>query len=101
MKSDNKLHVRLVQHRTTTGRLASDSPNLQNMPRGGTFPIKRVFRSRWPEGKIVEADFAQLEFRTAAFLGQDPVAKQEIETFMVESEFLCIEDIQTFKESFS
>ena len=80
MKSDNKLHVRLVQHRTTTGRLASDSPNLQNMPRGGTFPIKRVFRSRWPEGKIVEADFAQLEFRAAAFLGEDEVARKEIDT---------------------
>ena len=80
MKSDDKLHVRLVQHRTTTGRLASDSPNLQNMPRGGTFPIKRVFRSRWPEGKIVEADFAQLEFRAAAFLGEDEVARKEIDT---------------------
>ena len=80
MKSDNKLHVRLVQHRTTTGRLASDSPNLQNMPRGGTFPIKRVFRSRWTQGKIIEADFAQLEFRAAAFLGKDKVAKEEIDT---------------------
>ena len=80
MKSDNKLHVRLVQHRTTTGRLASDSPNLQNMPRGGTFPIKRVFRSRWTQGKIIEADFAQLEFRAAAFLGDDEVAKKEIDT---------------------
>ena len=70
----------MVQHRTTTGRLASDSPNLQNMPRGGTFPIKRVFRSRWPEGKIVEADFAQLEFRAAAFLGEDEIAREEIDT---------------------
>jgi len=80
MKSDGKLHVRLVQHRTATGRLASDSPNLQNMPRGNTFPIKKVFRSRWKGGKIIEADFAQLEFRTAAFLGQDNIAKDEINT---------------------
>ena len=80
MKPDGRLHVRLVQHSTSTGRLASDSPNLQNMPRGGTFPIKRVFHSRWPEGKIVEADFAQLEFRAAAFLGDDSTAKEEINT---------------------
>ena len=80
MKNDGKLHVRLVQHRTSTGRLASDSPNLQNMPRGTTFPIKRVFKSRWKEGKIIEADFAQLEFRTAAFLGGDDLAKEEINT---------------------
>ena len=78
-KSDNKLHVRLVQHRTATGRLASDSPNLQNMPRGNTFPIKKVFRSRWENGCIIEADFAQLEFRAAAFLGDDEVAKKEID----------------------
>jgi|TARA_R110000822_G_scaffold22951_2_gene71311 DNA polymerase I-like protein with 3'-5' exonuclease and polymerase domains len=80
MKSDGRLHVRLVQHRTATGRLASDSPNLQNMPRGGTFPIKKVFRSRWLEGSIIEADFAQLEFRAAAFLGDDEIAKEEIDT---------------------
>ena len=79
-KSDGRLHVRLVQHRTATGRLASDSPNLQNMPRGGTFPIKKVFRSRWSEGTIIEADFAQLEFRAAAFLGDDEIAKEEIDT---------------------
>ena len=79
-KEDKKLHVRLAQHRTTTGRLASDSPNLQNMPRAKTFPIKKVFRSRWPEGKIVDADFAQLEFRAAAFLANDKIAKHEINT---------------------
>ena len=50
------------------------------MPRGGTFPVKRVFISRWNGGKICEADFAQLEFRTAAFLAQDTVAMQEIST---------------------
>ena len=79
-KNDDKLHVRLVQHRTATGRLASDSPNLQNMPRGNTFPIKRVFKSRWKDGCIIEADFAQLEFRAAAFLGDDEIAKKEIDT---------------------
>jgi len=53
---------------------------MQNMPRGGTFPIKRVFISRWDGGKIIESDFAQLEFRTAAFLAQDKTAMQEIDT---------------------
>jgi DNA polymerase-1 len=52
---------------------------MQNMPRGGTFPVKRVFISRWEGGKIMEADFAQLEFRVAAFLSQDPVAMKEVE----------------------
>ena len=36
--------------------------------------------SRWNGGKILEADFAQLEFRTAAFLSQDGVAIEEVST---------------------
>ena len=80
VKSDGMLHVRLLQHRTATGRFSGADPNMQNMPRGGTFPVKKVFVSRWKDGKILEADFAQLEFRTAAFLSQDEVAINEIKT---------------------
>ena len=80
VKSDGMLHVRLLQHRTATGRFSGADPNMQNMPRGGTFPVKKVFVSRWEGGKILEADFAQLEFRTAAYLSQDKVAINEIKT---------------------
>jgi len=86
VKADDRLHVRLLQHRTSTGRLSGADPNMQNMPRGGTFPVKKVFISRWnsPEfgmkGYILEADFAQLEFRAAAFLSQDKVAMEEVST---------------------
>jgi len=79
IKPDGKLHVRLLQHRTATGRFSGADPNMQNMPRGGTFPVKKVFVSRWKGGKILEADFAQLEFRAAAFLSQDQTAMKEIE----------------------
>ena len=79
-KCDNRLHVRLLQHRTSTGRLSGADPNMQNMPRGGTFPVKKVFVSRWEGGKIMEADFAQLEFRVAAWLGQDKTAMEEVAT---------------------
>jgi len=78
LKQDNLLHVRLLQHRTATGRFSGADPNMQNMPRGGTFPVKKVFISRWEGGKIMEADFAQLEFRTAAYLSQDETAMKEI-----------------------
>jgi DNA polymerase I-like protein with 3'-5' exonuclease and polymerase domains len=80
VKQDGLLHVRLLQHRTATGRLSGANPNMQNMPRGGTFPVKRVFKSRWVGGKIMEADFAQLEFRVAAFLSQDKTAIDEVTT---------------------
>ena len=85
-KEDGMLHVRLLQHRTATGRFSGADPNMQNMPRGGTFPVKKVFVSRWEGGKILEADFAQLEFRTAAYLSQDETAIKEIKealTFML------------------
>ena len=78
VKPDGLLHVRLLQHRTGTGRLSGADPNMQNMPRGGTFPVKKVFISRWKGGKIMEADFAQLEFRVAAFLSQDMTAINEV-----------------------
>ncbi len=85
-KEDGLLHVSLTQHVTATGRFSGRNPNMQNMPRGGTFPVKKVFISRWnsPEfgmnGKILEADFAQLEFRVAALLSQDKIAMQEVST---------------------
>ena len=79
LKPDGKLHVRLLQHRTATGRFSGADPNMQNMPRGGTFPVKKVFVSRWEGGQILEADFAQLEFRVSAFLSQDETAMKEIE----------------------
>jgi len=79
-KQDGKLHVRLLQHRTSTGRFSGADPNMQNMPRGGTFPVKKVFVSRFEGGKILEADFAQLEFRAAAYLSQDEVAIEEVST---------------------
>ena len=74
------LHVSLTQHITATGRFSGRNPNMQNMPRGGTFPVKRVFISRFEGGSVMEADFAQLEFRAAAFLSQDRVAMEEIAT---------------------
>tara|TARA_B110000881_G_C18584951_1_gene524161 strand:- start:943 stop:2397 length:1455 start_codon:yes stop_codon:yes gene_type:complete len=79
-KGDGFLHVGLTQHITATGRFSGRNPNMQNMPRGGTFPVKRVFISRWEGGQILEADFAQLEFRAAAFLAQDETAMHEIDT---------------------
>ena len=79
-KPDGFLHVGLTQHITSTGRFSGRNPNMQNMPRGGTFPVKKVFVSRWDGGKIMEADFAQLEFRAAAFLSQDDTAMKEIST---------------------
>ena len=77
-RDDGILHTNLLQFTTATGRLSGREPNLQNQPQVWRFPIRKVFRSRWEKGNLMEADYAQLEFRVAAFLSQDEVAMQEI-----------------------
>lgn len=72
------LHPRFMQTATSTGRLSSREPNFQNQPRAKTFPIRKVIKSRFKNGKIMEVDFAQLEFRTAVFLAQDKQGMEDI-----------------------
>ena len=72
------LHPKFMQAITATGRLSSRDPNFQNQPRGKTFPIRKVVTSRFEGGKILEIDFAQLEFRTAVFLAQDKQGMEDI-----------------------
>ena len=73
------LHPKFMQCVTATGRLSSRDPNFQNQPRGKTFPIRKVVNSRWENGKILEMDFSQLEFRTAVFLAQDKQGMKDIQ----------------------
>ena len=73
------LYPRFMQTVTSTGRLSSRNPNFQNQPRGNTFPIRKVISSRFDGGKIMEIDFAQLEFRTAVFLAQDKQGMEDIQ----------------------
>ena len=73
------LHPKFMQCVTATGRLSSRDPNFQNQPRGGTFPIRKVVKSRFENGLIMEIDFSQLEFRTAVFLAQDKQGMKDIE----------------------
>ena len=68
---DDFIHPEFMQCVTATGRLSSRNPNFQNMPRGSTFVIRKVVKSRWEGGKILEGDYSQLEFRVAGFLSSD------------------------------
>lgn len=78
VRGDGILHTQFMQCITATGRLSSRSPNFHNQPRGGTFPIRKVVISRWEEGTLTEADYAQLEFRVAAALSKDAKALEDI-----------------------
>lgn len=59
---------------TSTWRLSSSNPNLQNIPVRSALgrTLRRGFESRWPEGWLVEVDLSQIELRILACLSQDP-----------------------------
>jgi DNA polymerase-1 len=64
--SDGRVHTSFKIHGTKTGRLASDSPNMQNVPKA----TRHIFVAG--SGDIlVEADYSNLELRVLAYLADD------------------------------
>ncbi len=78
--SASRLHAEFVQAGTTTGRMSSQNPNLQNIPvatENGR-RIREAFAA--PVGRCIAAlDYSQIELRIAAGLSGD---KKLIEVFM-------------------
>ncbi len=69
---NNRLHADFIQMGTTTGRMASGNPNLQNIPNKTDLgrEIRKSFIAE--KGfKLVSFDYSQIELRIAAFLSQD------------------------------
>ncbi len=61
------IHPNLNPIGATTGRLACDHPNFQNIPRGGEkYKVKEVFEPR-PGHALLSSDYKQLELRLAVF----------------------------------
>lgn len=72
LDAQNRLHAEFLQTGTTTGRLASQNPNLQNIPlhseRGRA--IRHAFIAS-PHFSLVALDYSQIELRLAAILSGD------------------------------
>jgi DNA polymerase-1 len=77
VRSDGRVNSNFRQDVVVTGRLSSSGPNLQNQRVAGL--VKRVFRSRFPGGYIVQADFSQLEVRLFGGMAQEPEYKAAFE----------------------
>jgi DNA polymerase I len=70
---DGRIHTTLNQTTTATGRISSDSPNLQNIPvrtEMGT-RIRDAFTSS-PGRRLVVADYSQIELRILAHMTGEP-----------------------------
>lgn len=67
-----RLHAHFLQAGTTTGRMSSENPNLQNIP--NKTELGRAIRRAFIADKdyaLLALDYSQIELRIAAFLSKD------------------------------
>lgn len=72
-ETDGKIHTRYQQALTSTGRLSSINPNLQNIPirlEEGR-KIRKAFVPSHPDWVMFAADYSQIELRVLAHMSED------------------------------
>ena len=72
--NDDRIHTTLNQTTTATGRISSDSPNLQNIPIRTPLGarVRDAFTASSDSKKLVVADYSQIELRILAHMSGEP-----------------------------
>ena len=72
--NSNRVHTSYNQTGTSTGRLSSSNPNLQNIPikTDEGKQIRESFSSPKDDSVIISADYSQIELRLLAHFSNDP-----------------------------
>lgn len=77
LAENNTIHTTFIQTGTTTGRLSSEKPNLQNIPQESrwSIPLRRIFIAK-ENFSFLSFDYSQLELRLLAHLSEDKKLKE-------------------------
>ena len=73
-KNTGKIHTYFNQAGTSTGRLSSRDPNLQNIPVRTEIgnEVRKAFESNNKENYLLSADYSQIELKILAHLSEEP-----------------------------